>query len=142
MVLLERGKKQDSLVTKFEGPYGVTGQRGANIQLDRPRGRKWYHANRCKRLERNESWHAKTRNPVTTDGKVNEESETIEDNSGEEPDEKSGEDQDPTPLEADTEITYSRYGRRHKLKKYSDFIPWSQIPEDQMTQEDDPSSSL
>ena len=140
MVLRERGK-QDSLATKFERPYRVTGQRGANIQLDRPGGRKWYHANRCKRLEKNESWLAQTRNLVTTDGKINEEPEPIEDNSGEEPDEKSGEDQDPTPPEADTESTYSHYGRRHKPKKYSDFIPWSQIPENQMAQEDDPSSS-
>ena len=34
-MLLERGKKQDSLAMKFEGPSRVIGQRGANIQLDR-----------------------------------------------------------------------------------------------------------
>ena len=132
-VLLERGKKQDSLTTKFEGPYTVTGQRGANIQLDLPGGRKWYHANRCKRLEGKESWLAQTKDPVTIDGNVNEDS--LETGFGGEPDEIGGENQEPTPQEAETEITYSRYGRRHKPPKHPDFIPWSQIPEEDMTQD-------
>ena len=39
-VLLEAGKREDSLSAKFEGPYKVRGQRGANILVELPRGNK------------------------------------------------------------------------------------------------------
>ena len=53
-ILLEAVKRENSLLAKFEGPYKVRGQRGANVLVELPRENKWYHTDRCKRFERNE----------------------------------------------------------------------------------------
>ena len=43
--------RADSLDPKFKGPFRVIERRGPNLKIERRRGPKWIHANRCKLYE-------------------------------------------------------------------------------------------
>ena len=47
--IFERNEtRSDSLDPKFKGPFRVMGCRGVNVKIDRGRGPKWIHLDRCK----------------------------------------------------------------------------------------------